>query len=218
MTRNFNATWGGWTSVAPDGAGDPNLLVRNNPAFYVNLMPGQANYPPGADREGAYLQVGLANWDHFNGSYVQTNCWLYSAIVEYDVTIEDSVISLDGSPNQGRLVRLANNTSPPDILKVNQTQVPTLDGISQWLSMFVNANATVAMAGIPGQTFSEDLTAFNPFVAQHMDLYAIRADQLAFLDPTDEIILKYNQIMFRAGIANSTIPNVLEKGIFDRDV
>jgi hypothetical protein len=84
--------------------------------------------------------------------------------------------------------------------------------------MFVNANATVGLAKLPGQTFSEDFTTFNPFVAQHMDLYATRADQLAFLDPTDEIVLKYNQIMFRAGIANSTIPNVLEKGIFDKGV
>jgi hypothetical protein len=135
MTRSFNATWGGWTSVAPDGAGDPNLLVRSNPAFYVQLMAGEDNYPPGADREGAWLQVGLANWDHFKGSYDQTTCWLYSAIVEYDVTMEGNFISLDDSPNQGRLVRLANNTRPADILKVNESQMTTLDGISQWLSV-----------------------------------------------------------------------------------
>jgi hypothetical protein len=216
MMYNISATWGSWTSIGSDA--HDNATFRSNPAFYVNLINGQVpGYPPGAKREGAYLTVGIINLVHNAGTYVETNCWLKSAVVEYDMIIEHNAVTFDGSTDQGRLVSLANNTSPANIQAVNEIQPTTLDGITEWLAMFVNANASVVLNSVGGKeaTYSPDYSTYNPVVAQHMDLFATGAEELRFLDPTDSVIFKYNQIMFRGGVVESGVPNIMERGHID---
>jgi hypothetical protein len=216
MMYNISATWGSWTSIGSDV--HDNATFRSNPAFYVNLINGQVpGYPPDAKREGAYLTVGIINLVHNAGTYVETNCWLKSAMVEYDVIIENNAVTFDGSTDQGRLVSLANNTSPANIQAVNEIQPTTLDGITGWLAMFVNANASVGLNSVGGKqaTYSPDYLTYNPVVAQHMDLFATGAKELKFLDPTESVIFKYNQIMFRGGVVESGVPNIMERGHID---
>jgi hypothetical protein len=210
MIHNVSASWGTWKSTSRD-PGIKNATQTSNPAFYVNLINGQVpGYPPDAKREGAYLTVGIAHWVNWEGAYVETSCWLNPAVVEYDVIIKDNTIDFDGTSNQGRLVSLANNTAPANVNDTQKLQMTTIDGFTEWLSMFVNANgsATLSSAGGKNATYSPDFATYNPVVAQHMDLNDFGKATLSFLDPTEDVILKYNQLMFRGGVMESYYPDV----------
>lgn len=91
MVHDPNATWGAWKTYGAE----QNGRYTSNPAFSVSLVNGQVfGYNANATREAAVLTVGLAQWIGFRGSYVQTTCYLHSAIVEYEVILQDDVISL----------------------------------------------------------------------------------------------------------------------------
>ena len=210
MIYNASASWGNWQSITPDPK-IKNATTVSNPGFYVNLINGQrAGYPNGAKREGAYLTVGLAGWQNYKGAYVETSCWLNPAIVEYNVTIHNNILDFAESPDQGQLVSLANNTTPADIANTTKIQRTTIDGYTEWLSMFVNANASVSISSVGGYnaSYSYDFATFNPVAAQHMDLgHDVTA--LGFKDPTEDVIFKYNQLMLRGGVLASRLNDVL---------
>lgn len=146
MIHNYSASWGMWKAYRP--INHENGTTTSNPAFYVDLTVGQVpGYPPGAEREAAVLTTGLAGWRNNQGDYNQTTCYLHAAIVEYDVVIEDDIIKFDGDSIQGRVVRLANNTPPAtaSYADMNTKQTTTLDGFTEYLSIFVNANGSVSL-------------------------------------------------------------------------
>ena len=181
--------------------------VTSNPAFYVELDLDHVPHgtAPTSLQQVARLTVGLVSWADLQGSYVETTCMLHPAIAEYHVVIENNTIAFAEDADQGQIVRLAHNAPSVSLEAPSERQYDTLDEITRWLSIFVNANASVGLiaGGGPFDTYSMNSLTLNPLVARHLNFFqGARAatKDLNFVDPTPVIISKFNQLMFRGAI------------------
>lgn len=142
MFSSYNATWGRWkghaTLPAPYGA------IALLPAFYIGLSP--PTYVYHGDYERVVLDIGLLSVFHLEGEYHETTCEYVAAIVEYDILLTNGLVTIADHADQGRVLRLANNTKPiiPD--STSDKKLPaTLEELTSWLSSFVDTNASVAL-------------------------------------------------------------------------
>ena len=99
-----NSSWGsgydGWMSSKP-------LMFVG----FFSFTPGMPMVSgTGAGPEEVMLTVGRTDIRDYNGAYIETNCTLRSAVIEYDITLKDHDISFVAPPNSGRVIALANNT------------------------------------------------------------------------------------------------------------
>lgn len=191
MLHSVNASWGPWKYYALNAYGNP---VAHLPIFYIDLSPNYDQF----ESEAATLTTGLAFWSNWEGEFVETTCYLLPATVEYTIEIEDDdVVNLPSSPDQGRFVRLANNTRVLDqstAAAIKKKQFDTIDGITAGLSILVDANASAAFTGT---YWLFDPTTYNTEVFKHENITVTGTSELSFFDPTADVVSKYNQLMFR---------------------
>jgi hypothetical protein len=79
MLCDPSSTWGSRNYIAP------------KPVFYTNIemfADDKASGPMRTpEREAALLTIGITNFESCSGQYVETNCTISSAVLEYDVII-----------------------------------------------------------------------------------------------------------------------------------
>ena len=126
------------------------------------------------------------------------------------MTIQNGVVMLDDGPQQGRVVRSANNTrairTGPAALP--ELQHSTLDVLTVDTSIIVNSNGTVALyQGADGQGkyyAADSQTVYTPFIVKHWNYSTGQGYRgQSWLDPTADVIWTFNQFMFRAGVRRS---------------
>ena len=200
MLHSMNASWGPWKEHGFDEA---NPIVRL-PVFYTTLQPARDI----TGTEGAIVKTGIATWRNLEGRFL-----------EYDVVINGQSITLPRHPDQGRFVHLANNTQPLNEETFQKKQLQTLDAITLWLSIFINANASVVLNEAAGSDaiYNPDPATYNVQVFKHIDTSVDQGiDDMVFVDPMPGIVFKYNQLMFREAAkvaywANAT--ELLDRGV-----
>lgn len=128
IQHNPSASWGRWKT---DGS------VRALPLFSVDVT---RNYD--LSSEAALVTTGVTSWSNYQGSYVETVCYMVPAILQYDVHIENDTIALASEPAEAHVVRLANNTRPIDVraAAIRTAQNDTMDGITAAVSVLTSAN------------------------------------------------------------------------------
>jgi hypothetical protein len=82
------------------------MSIPDIDGLYANLRPVAS----GAGPEDVILTVGRLDVRNFNGAYIETNCSIRSAVLEYDMTLKNHDLSFDAPPSAGRVIALANNT------------------------------------------------------------------------------------------------------------
>ena len=198
MLHDPSSTWGSRNYIAP------------KPVFYSNIeMFGddKASGPmrtPG--REAALLTTGITHFESCSGQYVETNCTISSAVLEYDVIIRGHEISIANSATSGRVLAEANNTFYNISLKAPQ-QV-TLMALIEFLEPLLEANASLAFPFPKGKLDYVDYNSLNLFATQHFETSLMHGPcDLRFSDPTNDIVSTFNSIMFRAGVLTGTWRN-----------
>ncbi|KAK3635935.1 hypothetical protein LTR56_014473 [Elasticomyces elasticus] len=207
-----NATWGLWRAY--DSLHDAWRL----PMMYTLLGYLTPNLPQRS--EVAKLQVGLLHWDDPedenmpNGTYVESTCYYVPAILEYDLVVKGTEVTIPDHPDQGRVVQTANNSLsfsldlPPD-----QVQPNTMDALSLYLNLFVNVNSSVLSATNPppGQFWGLDPfpSSNTAQLAKYFD-YTQIGGAIHLTDPTHDIVFALNELMFRAGVMSTNWTNLAD--------
>ncbi|KAK3725481.1 hypothetical protein LTR37_000451 [Vermiconidia calcicola] len=202
MLRSPNASWGNWKTHVPTGLGLglPNTLL---PAFEIRISPVH-DWPTGG--EAAMMTVGMASWFDLEGEYVETSCYLLPAIVEYDVMIKGNVVSLPKRVDQGRVLRLANNTRALLMAPaaMGMMQLDTMDALTIDAQIALTANLSVIRNGAspPSVPYVQNVESINLMSSQYLNASNHGYD-LNFLDPMPDIVSTFNQLMFRGGVIAS---------------
>ena len=218
MLHDPNATWGSQGYVSHnDLSSEP---MHTLPIFNVLLQTSKWPSKPSLEPEAALLYTGIATWSDFKGQYVERECRLEPAILEYDIIVEADQISIPRLHSQGRLIALANNTVMANKQQPLIHQPATMDALTMYLGMFVNANGTAAfyLDAPPGASWEANANSFNAEIAKHMDLFTPQAD-LSFVDPTSDIISDLNELMFRGGLMAANWTNLtthMDEGLSPR--
>lgn len=196
MLHSANTSWGPW------GQEHGDEVVRL-PIFYVKVT---RNYHQ--ESEAAKVTTGVARWQDWQGSYVQTDCIIVPAILEYDVRIENSTVSLESDAASARFVRLANNTHP-----VNATtwkgyrtlQNDTMDGITEMVELLAQANGKAVLNTVSGQkSWTWDSTTYNLEVFRHQVWPSHGNGSVNFEDPMPTVLENFNQLFFRGATVTSS--------------
>lgn len=200
MMHSHNTSWGPWDPKHSRGG------VIRLPIFYVEVS---RNYRQKS--ESAKVKTGVANWQDWQGSYIQTECFLVPAILEYDVRIENRTVSLESNAASARFVRLANNTKP-----VNASTLPgytilqndTMDGITEMVQLLSQADGKAIFNTVAGQKhWTWDSTTYNLEVFRHQVWPSKGNGSLQFEDPMPTVIEYFNQLFFRGATVTSSGPH-----------
>ncbi|KAK4923562.1 hypothetical protein LTR49_009275 [Elasticomyces elasticus] len=207
-----NATWGLWRAY--DSLHDAWRL----PMMYTLLGYLAPNSPRRS--EVAKLQVGVLHWDDPedenmpNGTYVESTCYYVPAMLEYDLVVRGTEVTIPDHPDQGRVLQTANNSLsfsldvPPD-----QVQPNTMDALSLYLNLFVNVNSSVLSAANPppGQFWGLDPfpSSNSAQLAKYFD-YTQVGGAIHLTDPTHDIVFALNELMFRAGVMSTNWTNLAD--------
>ena len=86
--------------------------TSSKPLMFVGFFSFTPGTPMalGAGPEDVMLTVGRTDVKNFKGAYIETNCSLRSAIVDYDIILDGHVIDFASPPGSGGVIALANNT------------------------------------------------------------------------------------------------------------
>ena len=204
----MDSRWGGWHIYAKDVYGQ---MTSRLPCFTIEMEP-KYDLPSGG--EAATLTVGLASWMDLEGAYVETTCTLLPATVEYDVLIQHGIVQLLPGKNQGRLVRLSNNTRAIDqsAAGAKTIQLDTMDALTVDAGITVKTNTSVVLSsGAPGSYYlfdAQTMTSQTVKAVSNTLKPAAGDGNLFFVDPTPDIMLTFNTIIFRAGVMASNWENV----------
>lgn len=180
------------------------------PVLFTSFSP--YDHVSSAGNEEAVLTTGIANYNDCNGQYVETNCTLVSAILEYDVEIHGDDISFSSVPGSLPVVALANNTHLD--FPSSKMQPSTITGIVGWLEGYIFTNTSLSV-NVPNGTLTSIVdSTLNPVAMKYM--HNPYGCHMHFDDPTEEVIGKVNEFFFRAGIwtapwTNTT--NLLDPGL-----
>jgi hypothetical protein len=68
-----------------------------------------------------------------DGQYVHKICQLTPAVVHYTIILDDGTVKLPKVEGQGRVLELANNTTPVDWINSSTKQLSTLDSVSFYI-------------------------------------------------------------------------------------
>jgi len=207
-----NATWGSNSDVFYSSTRWD--VIPQHPTFYVGLR----NHILGLDTdidstqsEAARLSVGLIRLFDNHGNYTETTCQLLPAVLEYDVNVNSAgVVSMQyGLGSSGDLVALANNTLA-SVVDNNQTALNTMDALTYYLAPSVIANAHATTID-PIYGWVEDGGTYNTQSMKYTDWQAVAGTlNVAYLDPTLDIIRSLNEIHFRAAVLSSTWSNLTQ--------
>ena len=204
---NASASWGAYKGYEDPGV--EGVTLTTNPLFYVNLDSVEGG---GQTPEVAKLTTGLMSMGNLNGNFNETTCFLESATLEYDVVINGETVSIPEQSDQGRLIAFANNTAQGNSLDESlssEVQLVTMSALTYWLSIFVQANASLVL---PVPTPKEAVytpwaKTFNTEVIKHTDNSGARYGAYGFIDPIPHVIFKFNQLMFRGAVASASWSN-----------
>ena len=99
LLHSKDATWGS----------GPNLQLGDMPTFATSIF--DTGIVPGyVGPETMALLVARANYQNCSGQYTETICYLQSAIVEYEVTIEGRHLSFSQFGNSGRVINIVSKS------------------------------------------------------------------------------------------------------------
>ena len=149
------------------------------------------------DVEKAYLFTGFFQGADCVGVFNYTACTLSSAIGEYDVTIDDGVLSLDNAKDP-KIIALANNTQVDQKQNVSGHK-STLAGI---LSLFtLKWDSYITFVHQPGhkEQIAEVLTGTVAATAFQQPNEGTRGKCPQFTDAHDKVLGDLNELMVRAG-------------------
>ncbi|KAK4897559.1 hypothetical protein LTR27_004703 [Elasticomyces elasticus] len=216
MYYSPNVTWGSQGADGEDfyyvGYGREGI----NPLFYV----GADYHVSGLDTSEAYqceaiwLNVGIMDLRDFSGTYTETTCWLFAAVLECDVLFDQAghVKVLTDAKSTSRLVALANNTMAVDESPqhINQSQPSTMDFFTMYLGIFDNAFVKSGQV-VDGTGFVIDFTTMNAQSAKYTNwLNNTNPLDIAFYDPTTDIVNDMNEMLFRAAVLASSWANLTD--------
>lgn len=187
------------------------------PAFSIDI---DADYD-NTIREAVVLDVGFVEWDEtLHGSYVNTVCQLLPAIVEYEVVIEGEAIALPREVQQGRVIRLANNTRPVDWTATSGEQMSTMSAITFWIAIAKSTNVTVNLSATGGANsiYAMDTHTLTPEAVKHLRLgWGSESLRLVFSDPTEDVVHSFNELMLRGGVISgswtSNLTDLVDHGV-----
>lgn len=191
MLFNVNATWGPYHTVYG------HFMI--NPVFQIAVQAAWSYTNVSTKRESGNLITGRASWDKSGGAYVESNCSLVPAILEYDVEFQKGQVTLK-SPEEAKVVALANNTIRAPVY--NPVELPcTMDSFYSFAEIMVAANASAAffLPAAPGAYWSLYPGSMDLQVAKHLDLSS-GAMSVNFRDPGPSVLGVLNQMLFRGGI------------------
>jgi len=196
-----DAVWGNHT--ADEYYTDNSIGNRTNPLFYVKMQRAVWLQSDDYGSEAAYLNVGLIRYD----SYTRRQCWLRPALLEYDVTFDNtSVVTIRyNGDSTGRTMALANNT----LAYTNSTSAPTTIGVlAGYLGRYWHANAAYQFADSGRPQWLRFSPSDNSMSMRYTS-YAY-GEQTAITDPTVDIIRDFNGVLFRAAVYASTWSNLTQ--------
>lgn len=106
MLRDASSTWGPLDRNPSDVTEHPLIWSYVNPTWLDGTICE-------GGREALSIMTGIANYQDCEGAFTWTNCTMLPAVLEYDVTIEGQVLSIDSTQRANPLVALANGTCEP---------------------------------------------------------------------------------------------------------
>lgn len=167
------------------------------------------NVPLGGAPTGAEvleLITGLLNIEHCKGAFVVTTCQLVSAILEWDITVEDDVIDIPASADSTRVVSFANNTFINE--SSTKPQALTFETFAFPLTPYISMNASLGVIPKAGYVPYPDSSSIDELAAKFWDAGTSDSCTLITRDPKDYIVGQLNELFFRAGIMSATWPNI----------
>lgn len=207
ILRSMNSTWGIWKDIVY-GTGAPVVRL---PAFSVVVDRSSIT----KDRDAVRLEVGFVAWDRtYHGKYTYRSCELVPAILEYDVEVEAEAMRLPRKAGQGKVLQLANNTTPVDFHDVSLLQATTLQGLVPWVSISNSANVSVDLSAnrSPEMTYAMEMLSLSPGSLKHLkpgwNIGAIPV--IAFEDPTHGVVHDLNEMMLRGAAVAGSWENLRE--------
>ncbi|KAK4893441.1 hypothetical protein LTR27_008123 [Elasticomyces elasticus] len=206
-----NATWGSQSEEFY--MYDPYNFT--NPVFYVstdthNILPNMSDATLQSLSEATWLAVGFMELINGTGNYTETECWWIPAILEYNISIDSNHhATIDHtSGSTGKLVALANNTQAPRADEPNTRYESTLAFITLILGAYYQSSATAAFA-TNGSFWYPETYLENAEAMSHTNfLNNTNPFDIAFFDPTEDIINNFNEMMFRAAVSTADWPNI----------
>ena len=207
MLRDPSSAWGSG-GVMPS----KSIFYTEISLYGVNVYAGSMRTP---GREAALLTTGVTNYESCSGQYVETNCTLSSAVLEYDVVIRGHEMTFETSAASGRVVAEANNTFFNESAKAPQDV--TLMGIMLLLQPSISANASLSHTVSKGYLTDPAMDTLNLFAMQHFETSLMQTKcDVRFSDPTNDIVSMFNSILFRAGVLTGKWRNtthLLDEGL-----
>ncbi|KAK3615803.1 hypothetical protein LTR56_026366 [Elasticomyces elasticus] len=208
MYHDSNATWGsfyhGW---------DDSYHATTNPLFSIKVVYRTTKVRPNSSVVAigtGVLSIHQSDDGTLTGEYVYNACYYLPAILEYDVFITGKEVMIPDSPNQGRLVSVANNTRGPWEADPEVYWPSTIDHFTAYLNLFVGVNVSVVYLGLngPDNFWREDprIATNGAVLGKYLDATAV--NDVKFADPSHDVIAQMNEMMFRAGVAASGWDNL----------
>ncbi|KAK5689818.1 hypothetical protein LTR97_012577 [Elasticomyces elasticus] len=209
-----NATWGSQGAQGdlfywPEG-GRKGI----NPFFYVSVNyhyrepKGSATY----QSEGTMLRVARIDLRNSSGTYTETSCWLLPAVLEYDVQFDDvgHVKVLSDTTSTARPVALANNTLARDDSPQHLTllQSSTIDWFTMYLEMYAGSFVEAYLLD-NGSVWASNFGTVNAQSLKYTNyLNNTNPLDVAWYDPTTDMMNDMNDMMFRAAVLSSSWANL----------
>ncbi|KAK5729773.1 hypothetical protein LTR17_011639 [Elasticomyces elasticus] len=211
-----NATWGSqgaqgdafyWSKGGRDGI---------NPFFYVSVdyhhrgKNGTAAY----QSEGTVLRSANMDLRNSSGTYTETSCWLLPAVLEYDVQFDDAghVKVLSDTTSTARPVALANNTIARDDSSqhLSLLQPSTTDWFTMYLEMYAGSFVEAYLLD-NGSAWACNFGTMNAQSLKYTNfLNNTNPLDVAWYDPTADMMNDMNDMMFRAAVLSSSWANLTQ--------
>ncbi|KAK5170246.1 uncharacterized protein LTR77_004832 [Saxophila tyrrhenica] len=202
MLSSMNAAWGIWKdSFTTEGTPMTRL-----PAFSIYLAT-PFEHPV---REAMTLEVGYVEWsEDLHGTYTLKECYLLPAIVEYEILVEGSVVSLPRNADQGKVLHLANNTNPFRWANDSTRQENTMISITSFMAVQMTTNTSVNLTPTSG-VYSIEYYSMSPETFRHLRPGWTSSRSVVFNDPTETVVSEINQAFLRGSTMVGSWSNLTE--------
>ena len=158
--------------------------------------------------EQVILTVGYPNTTNCSGTFYTTTCTLTEAVVEYPISLVNDTVALNSLATNLTVVAIGNSTS--DVVDgYDAGQNVTLGGFFLAGNDLFGANTSQSFVGAAGLFELDDL---NTFASQYIvNFEFVENCQYTWRDPTDDILLALQEIMFRTAIsaANASVSSII---------
>ncbi|KAH9871762.1 hypothetical protein J1614_006018 [Plenodomus biglobosus] len=193
FTANYGQGAGGATLVFNTGTNIMNYHTDSD----FNLTVSYADITIDEDEDSVYDEMKSCR-----GTSTAVTCVLQHAVIAYPFTQSDGIITPETQASRVRIL----STEPA--LRSGQTSPdsePIFGGLSIAADSIFNSSGTVQTMGKYGWAFRTSGPLTAPYLAHGGD---VRTCAVTFNDPTENIITKLTEIMFRVALAapNSSRP------------